>query len=245
MPPGSRPIATRGQVTRFPSDRGAVLVAHVATAGEPTDTLQGAWAVVASDGRVLTRASGSLSTSSCDPTGRRVADFTVAAPPGDYRVDLTVSGSGGRRGLVRLRTSVTPTGPGLALSDLVMLCGMEGASVSPSAVRIEPDLERRVTGSRPLPIYFEIDHLAPGADGRARFAYTYSIIPVRDDTPGKRATPVAFEASREESHEGTLRRQFVTVPMRSIKAGTYDVRIEVRDLVAGTEAAAGIRFVKE
>lgn len=245
MPPGSRPIPARGQVTRFPSDRGAILVAHVVTAGEPTDTLQGAWAVIASDGRVLTRGSGSLSTSSCDPTGQRVADFTVAAPPGDYRVDLTVSGSGGRRGLVRLRASVTPTGPGLVLSDLVMLCGMEGASVSPDAVRIEPDMERRVTGSRPLSIYFELDHLATGPDGRARFAYTYSVIPVRDDKPGKRTTPVAFEASREESHDGTRRRQFVTIPMRSIRSGTYEVRIDVRDLLAGTAAERVMRFAKE
>jgi len=245
MAPGSRPIATRGHIARFPADDGAILAAYLVTAGEPTDTLWGAWAVVASDGRVITRGSGSLSASSCDPSAQRVADFTVAAPPGDYRVDLSVSGSGGRRGLVRLAVTVPPADPGLTLSDLVMSCGVEGAALSPDAVRIEPDMDRRVRGSRPLTVYFEIDHLAPGADGRARFAYTYSVTEVKDGKPRKRTTPVAFEASREESHEGTLRRQFVTIPMRSIRAGIYDVRIEVRDLVAGTEAAAGMRFVKE
>ncbi len=245
MAPGSRPIPAQGQIARFPADDGAILVAHLATAGEPADTLKGTWAVVAFDGRVITRGSGSLSTSSCDPTGRRVVDFTLAVPPGHYRVDLTVSGSGRRRGLVRLAATVPPASPGLVLSDLVMLCGMEGASVSPEAVRIEPDMERRVTGSRPLSVYFEIDQLSRGTDGQARFAYTYSLLPVRLDKPGKQTSPVAFEASREESHDGTRRRQFVTIPMRSIRSGTYDLRIEVRDLVAGSAAAAGMRFVKE
>ena len=242
MPPGSRPIPARGQITRFPSDSGATLLGHIATAGEPTDTLRGTWAVVALSGRVITRGSGSLSISSCDPTGQQVADFTVAAPPGDYRVDLTVSGAGARRGLVRLAVTVPPRAPGLVLSDLVLLCGLEGASVSADAVRIEPDMERRSTGSRPLTVYFEIDQLSHGTDGRARFAYTYSIIPVKDDKPGKQ---VAFEASREESHDGSRRRQFVTIPMRSVRSGTYDLRIEVRDLVAGHVATAGMRFVKE
>jgi Tfp pilus assembly protein PilF len=245
MPPGSRPIPARAQIARFPSDSGVVLLAHVATAGEPTDTLRGTWAVVASDGRVIARGSGSLSASSCDPTEQRVADFTAAAPPGDYRVHLAVSGAGARRGLVRLRVTVPPAARGLALSDLVILCGLEGASVSPGTVRIEPDMGRRVTGSHPLSVYFEIDQLSRGADGRARFAYTYSVIPVKDDQPRRPTTPAAFEASREESHDGTRRRQFVTIPMRSIRSGTYDLRIEVRDLVAGTAASAETRFVKE
>ena len=244
MAPGLRPVPARGQVARFPGVSGAILLAHVATAGEPTDTLSGAWAVVASDGRVLTRGSGSLSTSSCDPTGQQVADFTVAAPPGDYRVHLTVSGSGGRRGLVRLAVTVPPADSGLVLSDLVMLCGLEGATVSPGTVRIEPDMERRVTGSRPLSVYFEIDRLTAGPDGQSRFAYTYSVVPARDDRAHKRTTPVAFSASREETHLGTRRRQFVTIPMRSVRRGSYELRIEVRDLIAGTVAAAGLRLEK-
>jgi hypothetical protein len=245
MAPGSIPIAAQATITRFPSDQGAILVAHLITAGEPTDTLRGTWAVVAMDGHVLTRGSGSLSASSCDPTGKRVVDFTVAAPPGAYRVDLTVTGSGGRRGLVRLPTTIARPGPSLALSDLVMLCGMQGASVTPEAVRIEPDMDRRVTGSRPLMVYFEIDHLSLGTDGGARFTYTYSIHPVKHEQPEQGTAPVAFEASREESHDGTRRRQFVTVPMRSIRSGAYDLRIHVLDHVAGTVAEGTMRFVKE
>jgi len=33
--------------------------------------------------------------------------------------------------------------------------------------------------------------------------------------------------------------------MRSVRSGTYDLRIEVRDLVAGHAAAGEMRFVKE
>jgi tetratricopeptide (TPR) repeat protein len=245
MAPGSVPVPAWGQVVRFPADAGAILVAHLVTPGEPSDTLRGAWTVADSSGRVITRGSGALSASACDPTGQRAVDFTVAAPPGDYRVDLSVSGAGGRRGLVRLAVSVPPPDSMLALSDLVMLCGVEQTSLSPDAVRIEPDMARRVTGSGPLPVYFEIDRLALGADGRSRFAYTYSIVPVETDKPRKAKAPVTYQASREELHEGARRRQFVTVPMRSVKRGRYELLIEVRDLIAGTRAAAAMRFERD
>jgi len=245
MAPGSRPIPAWGHIARFPADEGALLVAHVVTTGQPTDTLHGSWAVVASDGHVVTRGSTSLLASACDPTGYRVAEFSVAAPVGDYAVDLTVSGSDGRRGIVRLGTSVAQPDTGLTLSDLVMTCGAEGAALTPGAVRIEPEMDERVHGSRPLTVYFEIDGLAVGADGRSRFAYTYTVTPVKEGQSKKRTPQAAFEASREEMNDGTRRRQLVTVPMRSIKSGAYDLRIEVRDLVAGDAKSAGLRFVKE
>jgi tetratricopeptide (TPR) repeat protein len=245
MAPGVRPIEAHGQLARFPSDSGAILVAHLATAGEPSDTLRGAWAVVAADGRVLSRGAGALGASSCDPAGQRVADFTVAVPPGEYRVDLSVSGSGGRRGLVRLGARVPPAAPGLGLSDVVLLCGTEAAIVTPDVVRLEPDMDRRVTGSRPVSVYFEIDRLARGADGRARFAYTYSVELTDEDGKGRRTTPAAYQVSSEETYDGTRRRQFVSIPTRSIRPGMYDLWLEVRDLVAGTSAAARARFVRE
>src|SRR5262249_13579131 len=72
MAPGSQPISAWGHIARFPSANGAILVAHVVTAGEPGDTLRGAWAVASADGHVVTRGSKSLSNSACDPTGHRV-----------------------------------------------------------------------------------------------------------------------------------------------------------------------------
>jgi hypothetical protein len=245
MAPGSRPVAAAGEVVRFPTDRGALLLATLVTAGEPTDSLRGAWAVVAADGWVVARGTRVLSASACDPASQRVADFSATVPPGDYRVDLSVSGPGGRRGLVRLRAAVSPPAPGLELSDLILACGSADLPASTDAVRIEPNLERRVSGTGPLSAYFEIDHLTPGADGRSRFAYTYSLHRVEHDDKPKRGVPAAYEASREETNDGPLRRQFITVPMRSIKSGTYDLRVEVRDLVAGTRVATELRFERE
>ena len=42
---------------------------------------------------------------------------------------------------------------------------------------------------------------------------------------------MAFSASREEVHEGSRRRQFVSIPLRSIKGGTFDLEIEVPRMV--------------
>jgi tetratricopeptide (TPR) repeat protein len=245
MPPGAHPITARGHIARFPTDSGAVLVAHLGTDGEPGDTLRGAWAVVAADGSVRARGARLLGTSSCDPTGQRVADFTVAVPPGAYRVDLSVSGAEGRRGLVRLGATVPENPPGLALSDVVLLCGTEAAIVTPDVVRLEPDLERRVSGSRPVSLYFEMDRLTRGADGLARFAYSYSVQRADPDRDARKPAAAVYQASSEDTYAGTRRRQFVSVPTGSIRPGLYDLRIEVRDLVAGSVASAAARFVRE
>ena len=245
MPPGTKPVPADGQVARFPTAEGTLLLAHVVTAGEPTDSLRGAWAVVAADGRVVARSTRDMSASACDPAGERVAEFSATVPPGDYRVDLSVSGRGGRRGLVRLGATVPLPVDSLGLSDLVLLCGSGDLPARTDIVRIEPNLARRVAGTEPMAAYFEIDHLKPGSDGRSRFVYTYSLHRLESDEKPKRNAPAAYEASREETHDGTLRRQFILVPMRSIKPGTYDLRVQVRDLVSGTRAAAGLRFERE
>lgn len=245
MPPGSRPVPTDGQVARFPSGAGALLLAHVATQGEPTDSLSGAWAVIASDGRVVARAARDMSPSACDPAVQRVAEFSVAVPPGEYFVDMSVRGPGGRRGLVRFGATVAPPVDSLDLSDVVLLCGTVDIPAATDVVQIEPNLERLVSGNEPLGAYFEIGHLKPGADGRSRFVYTYTLERLERDGKPKRNGPAAYQASREETYEGTLRRQFITVPIRSIKPGTYDLRVQVRDLVSGSRAAADIRFERD
>jgi tetratricopeptide (TPR) repeat protein len=245
MPPGSRPVPAEGQVARFPSASGALLLAHVATLGEPTDNLSGAWAVVAADGRVIARDARPMSPSACDPAAQRVAEFSIAVPPGEYFVDMSVSGSGGRRGLVRFGATVAPPIDSLDLSDLVLVCGPADPTGGSDAVQIEPNLERRVAGDEPLAAYFEMNHLKPGSDGRARFLYTYSLYRIERDGQPRKNAQAAYQASREEEYEGTLRRQFITVPIRSIKPGTYDLRVQVRDLVSGSRAAVALRFDRE
>ena len=242
MAPGSRPVNAQGQVARFPTADGMLLLAHVVTAGVPTDTLRGAWAVVAADGRVVTRGSHLMSPSACDPSTQRVAEFSATVPPGEYYVDLSVSGTGGRRGLVRLDAAVAPPTDSLDLSDLVLVCGAS-TPVSSDPVRIEPNLERRVSGNEPMAIYLEIGHLQPGHDGRSRFLYSTSIHPAGRDA--RRAGHPVYEASREEDFDGTRRRQFITVPTRSIRRGVYELRIQVRDLVSGTQAASALRFERD
>ena len=245
MAPGTRPVPAQGQVARFPTAEGTLLLAHVVAAGEPTDSLRGAWAVVAADGRVVARSTRAMSASACDPAGGRVAEFSATVPPGEYRVDLSVSSPDGRHGLVRLGATAAPPVDSLDLSDVVMLCGSGEIAAGNDVVRIEPNLGRRLSGSEPLSVYFEIDHLSPGSDGRSRFAYTYSLHRIEHDDRPKRGAPAVYEASREETNDGPLRRQFITVPMRSIKRGTYGLRIVVRDLVAGTWAATQLRFERE
>src|SRR5262245_43623636 len=245
MPPGAKPVAALGQVTRFPTESGSLLLAHVVTAGEPTDSLNGAWAVVTADGRVIARDARAMSPSACDPASQRVAEFSLAVPPGEYFVDLSVRGTGGQRGLVRLGASVAPAIDSLDLSDLVLLCGPADLSGGSDVVRIEPNLERRVTGNEPLAAYFEMSHLKPGSDGRSRFLYTYSLDRIEPDGKRKKNAAAAYQASREEEYEGTLRRQFITVPIRSLKPGTYDLRVQVRDMVSGSRAGVALRFDRE
>jgi hypothetical protein len=102
-----------------------------------------------------------------------------------------------------------------------------------------------VAGNEPLAAYFEMNHLKPGSDGRARFLYTYSLHRVESDGRPKKNAPAAYQASREEEYEGTLRRQFITVPIRSLKPGAYDLRVQVRDMVSGSRAAVALRFDRE
>ena len=244
MPPGMQPMAARAQLSQFPTDQGARLVAYVVAPGEPGSPLVGSWAIAGADGRVVARDAHELSASACDPAAQRFADFTAELPPGDYRVDLSVNDPRGRRALVKLAATVPPAAAGLALSDLVLLCGLDASARAGEAVRIEPDFDRRVAGTLPLTVYFEIDHLAADRDGRARFAYRYAVLLVGKNGRRGQGVEPAFEASREESHDGPRRRQFVTVPTRSLKSGTYDLEVEVRDLVANTTAAATARFVR-
>jgi len=243
MAPGAKPVSAGGRVAQFPTETGTLLLAHVVTSGEPADTLRAAWALVAADGQVVARGSHAMSASACDPASRRVAEFSATVPPGEYAVDLTVSGSAGRRGLVRLGATVSPPTDRLDLSDLVLLCSSTDLPFTSDVVRIEPNLDRRVAGDEPMAAYFEINHLAPGSDGRSRFRLDCSLHRVEHDDKPKR--DAAYQTSREETHDGAHRRQFLTVPMRSIKPGVYALRVQVRDMVSGTEAAVETRFVRE
>src|SRR5439155_1317048 len=118
-------------------------------------------------------------------------------------------------------------------------------------VRIDPNPGARVSGRDPLTAYFEIYHLSPGGNGQARFQYVYTVRSAERDPRiwiqrafAPRRQPPPISATREEEMAGTLRRQFITVPIQSLPPGKYRLEILVRDLVAGTEASRAAEFVE-
>jgi hypothetical protein len=137
---------------------------------------------------------------------------------------------------------VIACGPPLALA------GPDGAP----AVRIEPNPGAHVGGDGPMTAYFEIDGLAPGVDGRSRFEIAYTVRSAERDTriwiqralnPRSRIAPI--DVTREAEQRGSLRRQFVTVPVQGLPAGRYVLEIRVRDLVVAAEARASASFHRE
>ena len=245
LPPGVTSMTARAQLSRFPADALTRLVAHLEAPGGPGDSVWGAWVVLGSDGRAMARGAGALSISACDPTRRRVGEFSAEVPPGEYRVDLVVDDHRGRRGIVHLQAKVAPSPGQLALSDLVLLCGAQAQAMDAGAIRLEPDFERHLAGARAVTVYFEVDRLALRPDGTSRFAYTYALRPVDEHGTGPRPGPPAFEATREEENVGARRRQFVSAPLRSLQRGVYDFEVELRDLTSGATKRGATRFVKD
>src|SRR5262245_41416182 len=243
LPPGVVPMPGRAVMSLFPADSGARLVAHLLTEGGPSDTLWGSWAVVDRAGHAVARSSGQLAISACDPTGHRIAQFDAVVPPGDYRADLVVDDRHGRRGVVHLEGRAWAAPAGLAMSDLVLVCGTSlGAAGGP--VLIEPDFDRQAGDRRTISVYFELDHLALDSGGQSRFAYRYAVRRVEPEASLGRKPVTIVDASREEENVGARRRQFVSARVPPLDPGTYDFEVEVRDLSSGAKTTRTIRFVK-
>ena len=242
LPPGTRPLRLAAAVSRFPQAEGTRVLAHVFAPGTPLDSLRGAWALATPGGRILARGTQPLGPAACDPAQERVAEFSALLPPGEYRVDLTVGGARGQRGIRRLVVRVPEAPPGLAMSDIVLTCAPPGVAVGTGGVRIEPDLSRRLSGTRDATVYYELEHLRTGPDGVARFAYTYSVRPLDPEDPEGTRHAVVFEATREESTVGAHRRKFVTIPVAKLGPGTYELLMRVRDLTSNQTVARSIQF---
>lgn len=238
LPPGSRPLETRGLVSRFEARAETRLLGQMEVPGTPAARLRATWVVLDSTQREVARASRSLAPSACDPADLRVADFAAELPPGEYTVGLSVSDGEGGRGVYRTTTEILDRRPGVRLSDIVIACGRpdRGSAV----VRPEPNPGARVIGNGPLTAYFEIYDLRLDERGTARFEYVYTVRSVeRDDRiwisrvfrPTRTVPPI--RASRIEEHRGSLRRQYVTIPVTSLPPGPYELEVEVRDLTNG------------
>jgi len=240
LPPGRHPRAATAHLARFPASRGARIVAHLRTPGGPADTLRGTWVVRDAMQREIARADAAFSVSSCDPTAERTAEFAAELPPGDYRVGFAVEDTRGGRGLATLPLRIAEAPPGLAISDLVALCGDAATAVADASVRIEPSMTARTAQRRTLAVYFEVARLATGERGAGHFSYTWRVLEFDEVRQAWRPQPLV-EASREEENVGELRRQFLRVPIERLRPGAYRLDVEVRDLIAG----ATVRESKE
>lgn len=253
LPPEARSMPVDGSVARFESETGGRLLGQAGTAGSPGDTLTADWVVLDSLRNDVARGRLALQPSACDPADRQVADFAADLPPGPYLVGMTVRDPSGRRGVVRRTVRLGAPSPSLALSDVVVACGLPfiGPGAAP-AVHLEPNPGARVEEGEALVAYFEVYHLRSGAEGRSRFEYVYTVrSAVRDPRVwlqrmfSPRREPAPISASREEENAGSLRRQYVSVPVQPLPPGRYRLEIKVRDLATGEEATGNAEFVRE
>lgn len=248
LAPRSQRIEVRGTVLRFEGAHGPRLLVQVRAAGAPDDSLSARWIVLDRDDRELTGSDVKLGVSSCDPTSWRLAEVAAELPAGAASVALSVRDTHHRRGLFRARTELTPPPRTLAMSDVVLCCGDPSRYAHAGLVQFEADMDHRVSGREPMVAYFELYRLTTGADGLARFAYTYRVLQLA--TADGRKTrghepPEVLSSSREETNVGALRRQFVTVPLTSLAPGRYRLVVDVRDLVAGAETEGSAEFDRE
>src|SRR6185436_9013260 len=108
-----------------------------------------------------------------------------------------------------------------------------------------------VRAGEPLTVYFEAYRLRPDRDGLARFELEYTVRSAERDPRiwiqrflRPKADLPSINARRSEEQPGTIRRQFVSVPVQSLPPGRYRREIRVRDRVASTQALRTVEFEK-
>jgi len=247
LPPGVEPLDVASQLARFEGTAGGGrLFAGLSAPGTPSDSLQAEFVVLDSAYREVHRQRRTLSPSACEPADMRVADFDVALPPGRYLVGLS-AGAGSRRGSTKEKVEIVAVDSSLAMSDVVVTCGLPAGPVS--SVRLDPNPSAHVEVGQPLVAYFEVYHLARGADGEGRFEYETA---VRSATPDRRiwlqrllspkrdGENLGF--TRQDKVLGTVRRQYVSVPLTGLPPGRYRLEVTVRDVLTGDERRSAAEF---
>jgi hypothetical protein len=164
-------------------------------------------------------------------------------------VGMSVRG-GGRRGATRGALHVDATDSTLAESDLVVTCGVP---VAPEGtVRLDANPSGSVPAGEPLVAYFEVYHLSRGADGQGRFEYETSVRSAMKDPRiwlqrwlSPRREDQDLGATRQDAVLGTVRRQFVSMPVKTLPPGRYRLDVTVRDVLTGDERHKSAEFTRE
>ncbi|MBI1798055.1 MAG: GWxTD domain-containing protein [Candidatus Eisenbacteria bacterium] len=249
LPPGARPLGVNGTIARFEGTREPRVLVAAEAPGGPVDSLWATWVALDSTEVEVAREVRTLSPSACDPTTSRVADFMGSLPPGGYRIAVSVRSRGGRRGVFRTLAELEPIGPDLSLSDVVVVCGPPDVNSMP--IRLAANPSAVVEGSEALTAYFEIYHLTPDDEGRSHFEYVYTVRTAERDPRiwlqrmvSPRPSIPSITASRGEENPGSLRRQFLSVPVQPLSPGSYWLEVHVKDLTTGAEAERRALFRK-
>lgn len=247
--PGVRRLEVAGRVSRFTGASGPRLLAQFEMPGSPADSLVAECVVLDSLGGRVAGAAMRPSPSRCDPAAVRTADFAFDVSSGRYQVAFSVGGSHRTRGVARMALEVDPVAAGLAISDVVPVCGSYDGGGN-GAVRLAPNVGARVAAGAPLYVYFEVYGLRTDDGGRSRFDLVTEVhAPGRESRPwyarmlgGKPHARIAVRS--EESNPGPLRRQFLQVPVGSLGPGVYRLDVTVHDLLGGGSAVRSLAFVR-
>ena len=137
------------------------------------------------------------------------------------------------------------------MSDVLLTCGLLDPAASQTAIRLNPNLAARVQGALPLFAYFEVYHLRHDMNGKNRFEYEYTVQPAGEEPRGwyqrrtlehEHAPLLSFRSTQEGI--GSLRRQYIRVPVASLAPGRYRLAITVRDEMSGAKVGGLTDFVK-
>jgi len=243
-PPRRMRLGVRALDAQFDGDRGTRLVTQVRVSVSAADSAVARWLVVDDSGRELARETQAPAVSACEPESLRIARFSAELPAGDYHVFVSASDRRFRRALREERISIRAQTPGVGLSDIVDVCSEPPTQVQSNAVLLEAAEEPVVRGEQALTCYFEIVRLLTSASGWGRFQYRYTLRRVTAE--GKADEAIVREYRSEEIDvDGSLRRQFVTIPMSALPYARYRLTISVLDLNSGQGIGRSLDFVKD
>lgn len=253
LPAGVRPLDVHCALSRSPSDAGSRVLAQVEVPGSPGDALAAEWVVLDSAFTEVARSAEiAMGPSACDPSQARAASFARDLGPGRYEVVVHVRDATDGFGVARRSVHVEPARSELAMSDVSIVCGRPDVSATAgSQLRLELETGLVPAVGERLNAYVEIHHLAPDARGTSHYDWACTVRSAARDSRAwigrallPRPEPVPVEVSGRESTQGSVRRQFLSVPVGSLPAGPYRLEVRVRDAASGEASSAIAEFVK-